>query len=179
MRKPILLLIVLVLACCLASCSAPATPKEFKSEAGNFSVMTPAPLQDSVQQVETPSGEVALHLFTGQADEIAYVLGYCDYSPELAKLDYAERMLDGARDGAVENTKGKLIAESSISLEGHPGREIVVQIAREDQPPMILKGHFFMVKNRLYQVTVVSPRSRAQDKAIDDFLQSFKLLGQP
>jgi hypothetical protein len=178
MRKSILLLITLMLACCLASCSAPPAPKEFKSEAGRFTVMTPAPLQESVQPVETQTGNIDLHLFTGQQDEIAYVVGYCDYSPEVAKPHNAEAMLDGACDGAVSNTKGKLIAEDNITLDGHPGREVVIQIAHEDQPPMIIKGHFFMVQTRLYQVTVVAPRSRANDKAVGDFLQSFKLLGQ-
>lgn len=178
MKKFFLPLITLMLACCLASCSAAPAPKEFKSEAGRFSVTTPAQMQESVQPVETQSGKIDLHLFTGQQDEIAYIVGYCDYSPDLAKPENAEHMLDGARDGAVSNTKGKLIGESSITLDGHPGREIGVQVAPEDQPPMIIKGHFFMVKNRLYQVTVVAPRSRAQDKAVDDFLQSFKLLGE-
>lgn len=178
MRKSIILLTTLMLACCLASCSAPPTIKEFKSEAGRFSVMTPAPLQETAQPVETQGGKIDLHLFTGQQDDIAYVVGYCDYSPELAKPDNAEKMLDGARDGAVGNTHGKLTSETTITLAGHPGREIVIEAAGEDRPPMTIKGHLFMVKNRLYQVTVVAPRSRAGDKAIDDFLQSFKLLGQ-
>ncbi len=178
MRKYILLLFTLLLACCLAACSAKPVPKEFKSEAGRFSVVTPATLTESVQQVETQAGnKLDLHIFNGLEDEIAFIVAYNDYPPELTKPENAEAMLDGARDGAVSHSKGKLLSESNIALEGHPGREIIIQTASEDQPPLITKTHLFVVKNRLYQVTVVAPRSRAGDKAVDDFLQSFKLLG--
>lgn len=178
MRKTIIFLITLMLACCLASCSAPPAPKEFQSKAGGFSVMTPAPLQEAVQPVETQGSKIDLHLFSAQQDEIAYFVAYCDYAPELARPENAETMLDGARDGAVGNTQGKLTSETMITLAGHPGREVVIEARGEDRPPVTIKGRLFMVKNRLYQVTVVAPRSRAGDKAIDDFLQSFKLLGQ-
>jgi hypothetical protein len=178
MRKFSIFLITLMLACCLASCSAPPAPKEFQSETGGFSVMSPAPLEESVQPVETQSSKIDLHLFSAQQDDIAYFVAYCDYSPELARPDNAEKMLDGARDGAVGNTHGKLSLETAITLTGHPGREVVIEARGEDQPPVIIKGRLFMVKSRLYQITVVAPRSRAGDKAVDDFLQSFKLLGQ-
>jgi hypothetical protein len=177
MRKISIFLLSLMLAGCLASCSAPPTIKEFKSEAGRFSVMTPAPLQEAVQPVETQGGKIDLHLFSAQQDDIAYFVAYCDYAPELARPDNAEKMLDGARDGAVGNSHGKLTSETNISLAGHPGREVVITAASEDRPPVTIKGRLFMVQNRLYQITVVAPRSQAGDKAVDDFLQSFKLLG--
>jgi hypothetical protein len=178
MRKTSIFLITLMLAGCLASCSAPPTITEFKSEAGGFAVMTPAPLQEAVQPVETQDSKIDLHLFSAQQDEIAYFVAYCDYPPDLARPDNAEKMLDGAREGAVGNTQGKLTSETAITLAGHPGREVVIEAARgEDRPPVTIKGRLFMVKDRLYQVTVVAPRARAGDKAVDDFLQSFKLLG--
>lgn len=177
MRKSVIFLLTLLLAGCLASCSAPPTIKEFKSEAGGFSVMTPAPLQEAVQPVETQDSKIDLHLFSASQDDIAYFVAYCDYAPDLAKPDNAEKMLDGARDGAVGNSHGKLSLETAITLAGHPGREVVIETAGEDRPPVTIKGRLFMVKNRLYQVTVVTPRTRAGEKSVNDFLQSFKLLG--
>jgi hypothetical protein len=178
MRKTIIFLITLMIVCCLASCSAPPAPKEFQSEAGGFSVMSPAPLEEAVRPVETQGGKLDLHLFYARQDDIDYFVSYFDYAPGLARPDNAETMLDGARDGAVSNSHGRLVAESNITLAGHPGREVVIAAAGEDRPPETIRIHLFMVKNRLYSVTVGAPRSRAGDKAIDDFLQSFKLLGQ-
>ena len=95
MRKSVIFLIALMLAGCLAACSAPPTIKEFKSEAGGFAVMTPAPLQESVQPVETQDGKIDLHLFSAQQDEIAYFVAYCDYAPELARA--GQRREDAGR----------------------------------------------------------------------------------
>jgi hypothetical protein len=176
MKKAVLLAISLLLALCLTGCSA--KPQEFKSEAGRFSIMTPVALQEEAKSLETEAGKINLHLFAAQLDDIAYVIAYSDYSPEAAPPGYAEKMLDGARNGTVGNTRGKLVSETNISLSGYPGRELVIEVRGEDQPPTTFKGRLFMVKNRLYQVTVVAPRGKAGDKLVDEFLQSFKLLGQ-
>ena len=176
MRKPALILISLLLAVWLPGCTS--KPQEFKSEAGRFAIMTPVTLEESTNNLKTEAGPIDLHLFAGQLDDIAYVVAYSDYPPENAPPDYAEKMLDGARNGAVGNTHGRLISETKISLADYPGRELVIETRGEDRPPSIIKGRMFMVKNRLYQITVVAPRGKAGDKIIDDFLQSFKLLGQ-
>jgi hypothetical protein len=178
MRKSIIFLTTLMLACGLAGCSGPPTLKEFKSEAGGFSVMAPAPLQEASQEVKTPGGKVELHLFSTQQDDTGFYVGFCDYDPQLATPDKAEKMLDGARDGAVSSAKGKLVSEAKIDLSGHPGRELVIEASPGGGPPTIIKGRLFMVKNRLYQVTVVTPRGKARDKIVDDYLRSFKLLNK-
>jgi hypothetical protein len=178
MRKLVICTITLIMAVYLAGCSAPPTVKEFKSASGRFTVMSPAPLQEETRNIETDAGKIELHLFTGQADDIAYVIGYSDYAAESAPPDRAQQILDGARNGAVGNTHGQLVLETPISLSGYPGRELVIEAHAEDRPPATIKGRLFLVKNRLYQVTVVAPRGKAGDKVIDDFLQSFKLLEQ-
>jgi len=177
MRKFASLSSLLILLFSLTSCSG-SPPKEFKSDPGRFSVMTPVELQAESKTLDTEAGKIELHLFAAQLDNIAYVVGYSDYSPESAPPGYAEKMLDGARDGSVGNTKGKLISETPITLSGYPGRELVIETRGQDLPPAVVKTRLFMVKNRLYQVTVVAPRGKAGDKIIDDFLQSFKLLEQ-
>jgi hypothetical protein len=163
-------------AFCLASCSAAPTLKEFKSEAGRFSVMTPALLEETVQPVETQGGKLDLHLFAGQWGNIGYYVSYCDYPPELAQTDRLEKMLDGARDGAVGNVQGRLISEARIDLSGHPGRELVIETGAQVAPGARLQGRMFMVQNRLYQIMVVVPRAEKVPREGEQFLQSFKLL---
>jgi hypothetical protein len=179
MRKSAALSIFLILVFCLASCSAPPTPKEFKSEAGGFTVMTPVEMQESTQDVETQSGKLTLYLFMGQLDATGYYITYSDYPPEIVHPDRLENMLDGSRDGAVANFNGKLVSETRITLAGHPGRELVITgRPPSGGPGSTLKGRMFMVKNRLYQVMVMAPKGQAGAKEADAFLQSFKLLGQ-
>lgn len=176
MKRLMIPSISLLLAVCLAGCSA--APKEFKSEDGKFSVMAPVALQKTTQEVETQGGKLDLHLFYGQDGDLGYFVSYCDYDPQVAKASLAENMLDGARDGAVSNVNGKLVSETNITLGDHPGREVIIEARAEDRPPAIIKSRMFMVKNRLYQVTTVASRGRAGDKELDNFLRSFKLQGQ-
>jgi hypothetical protein len=176
-KKPVLILILLLLAVWLPGCAA--KPQEFKSAAGRFAVTAPKTLQESTQDLELQAGKIALHLFSTQQDNIGYFVSYCDYPPETMAHGDLEKMLDGSRDGALSKTKGKLVSETKISLEGNPGRELVMETADESGRRAIIKGRLFMVKNRLYQVMVVAPRSQAGDKEVDQFLQSFKLVGSP
>ena len=176
MRKSVIPSILLLLAFCLAGCS-PA-PKEFKSEAGGFSVMSPVALMESSQELETEAGKLDLHLFAGQLDDVGYFVSYTDYAPEIVQKGDPEKMLDGSRDGAVSNVHGKLVSETRITLAGHPGRELLIDAKPGDAPPGTIKERIFMVKNRLYQVVVVAPKRRDIATEADGFLQSFKLLGK-
>ncbi len=178
MRKFVILSISLLLACCLPACTAAPKFQEFKSEAGRFAVMAPLTLQEEAQELETQAGKIHLHVFSGQRDDIGYFVSYCDYPPEIVQRGDPEKMLDGSRDGAVSNANGKLLSETKITLEGHPGRELVMEARDESGRGGTIKGRLFMVKNRLYQVMVVAPRGQAGGQATDTFLQSFKLLGQ-
>ena len=129
MRKSVLLLISLLLAVWLPGCTA--KPQEFKSAAGRFAVTTPKTLQESTQDVETQGGKIDLYLFSTQQDNIGYFVSYCDYSPEIMVHSDLEKMLDGSRDGAVGNTKGKLLSETKITLADYPGRELVIETTDE------------------------------------------------
>ena len=177
MRKSVILLISLLLAVWLPGCTP--KPQEFKSAAGRFAVTAPKTLQESSQDLELQSGKIILYLFSTQQDNIGYFVSYCDYPPETMAHGDLEKMLDGSRDGALSNVKGELVSETKITLEGNPGRELVMETADESGRRATIKGRLFMVKNRLYQVMVVAPRSQAADKEVDQFIQSFKLLGKP
>ncbi len=175
MRNSTLLLMALLAAVWLAGCGS--RPQEFKSEAGGFAVTAPRPLQESSQDLDIEAAKIALHLFSTQQDNIGYFVSYCDYPPTVMAHGDPEKMLDGSRDGALSNAKGQLLSETRITLAGNPGRELVMEAADESGRAVTIKGRLFMVKNRLYQVMVVAPRSQAGDKEVDQFLQSFKLLG--
>ena len=75
-------------------------------------------------------------------------------------------------------TRGKLVSDTKISLAGHPGREVVIDARGPHGPRGLIRGRLFMVGNRLYQLMVVAPQGRDDEKAAEDFLKSFKLLGK-
>lgn len=155
---------------------APKVAREFRSEAGNFSVQTPYTLKETSQLVDTDVGKIEFHMFVGERGNESIMVGYSDYPVELMQTSNAERVLDGSRDGVVGNTKGELASEIQISLDGYPGRELTININIENVQAMVMRCRFFLVQNRLYQVVALVPKGKGNDKYIDDFLQSFTLL---
>jgi hypothetical protein len=68
-------------------------------------------------------------------------------------LDHVQRvgsasLLDGARDGAVANTQGKLLSELIIGIAGNPGRELKISAAGGKGTG---RAKLVLVGNRLYQ----------------------------
>lgn len=179
MRKCFVTCISLLLAFSLAACSRAPEAKKYISDAGGFSVMTPTHLTETVQPLETEAGKIDLHLFSGQRDDTGYFVSYCDYPQKVGQQEDVDQVLDRSRDGAVANVSGRLIRETKITLMGHPGRELVIETGNPNGPRVRLRGRLFIVRNRMYQIMVVAPRSWEGAAGTVAFLQSFKLLGGP
>jgi len=154
----------------------PKVAREFKSEAGNFSVQTPYTLKESSESLDTQVGEIEIHSFLGEQGNESVSIGYTDYPAELVQVSDPERILDGSRDGAVANVKGELVSETRISLDGYPGRELTISVIADNKQEIVLRGRVFLVENRLYQIMAVAPKGKENAKNIDAFLQSFALL---
>jgi len=178
MRKSVIILISLLLAFCLSACNRAPQPRELKSEAGRFSVMTPTPLEEMVQSLETQGDKIELHIFSGQRGDTGYFVSYWDYPPGLVHPDRLEEMLDASRDGSVAKVSGKLIREGKLTLMGNPGRELVIETGSQTGPEIRrLQGRLFIVGNRMYQIMVVAPKDQKSRPEPGAFLQSLKLLG--
>ena len=177
MRKSVIILISLLLAFCLSACNRAPQPRELKSEAGRFSVMTPTPLEEMVQSLETQGDKIELHIFSGQRGDTGYFVSYWDYPPGLVHPDRLEEMLDASRDGSVAKVSGRLIREGKLTLMGNPGRELVIETGGQTGPEMRrLQGRLFIVGNRMYQIMVVTPKDQKSRPEPEAFLQSLKLL---
>ncbi len=178
MLKLLVRLIALMFAALLTACNSSRAPQEFKSEAGAFSVTTPVGLRAATQSVDTQAGKLEIHTFFGQQGATGYMVGYVDYPQEVVQQGDPAKILDGSRDGAVSNVNGKLVIETKVTLDGHPGRELVIDAKARNGEDGTVRARVFLVNNRLYQVMIVAPKGRVSSSAMNDFLQSFKLLGR-
>ena len=180
MRKSVIILISLLLAFNLAACNRAPQPRELKSEAGRFSVMTPTPLEEMVQSLETQGDKIELHIFSGQREDTGYFVSYWDYPPGLIHADRMEKMLDASRDGSVAKVSGRLIREGKLTLMGNPGREMVIETGGQTGPEARrLQGRLFIAGDRMYQIMVVTPKDQKSRPESEAFLQSLKLPGGP
>lgn len=147
--------------------------KEFSSEEGRFSVLLPRTPRQTTETVDAPSGEIDEHTFTTIYGDTTYVVSYSDYPQSLTSGD-TRAVLDALRDSAVTGFSGKLLSERSISLNGHPGRELEIQVS-DDSGTVIAQLRIFLVRNRLYYLYTIIPEERSSSPSVDKFLNSFKL----
>ncbi|KAM3101875.1 hypothetical protein ACKFKF_06325 [Phormidesmis sp. 146-12] len=175
MKKFLVLLYLLSLGFLTTACGAGVKSEEFKSQTGKFSVTSPIALREETKTLDTMAGKINLHMFTATEKNKAYFVAYADYPEQLLKVSNPEKMLDGARDGAVSNVNGKLVDEKKVSIDGSPGRELTIEAKGSNGQDGTVKARVFLVKNRLYQAMVVAPKEEVNATEMDAFLQSFKL----
>jgi hypothetical protein len=176
MRKIWLLVSVLLGIMLLASCTPKANWQEFTGPEGDFTILLPGIPKEEVQVVNSEAGDITVHLFNVPLGSFAYVVAYSDYPADLVANMGAEKLLDGARDGAVSNTRGKLLDESPVEIDGFPGRFLKVL---SPDGTGLAQARMFLVGNRLYQIFVASPKSDQDSEDIQKYLDSFTLKNQP
>ena len=165
-----------VLALTACGMLAPPKPKLLTSEGGGFEIMTPITLKEETQNAPSPIGNITVHMYSGERDNSAYVVGYSDYPEALIKMSPADTLLDGARDGAIKSFHGKITEEKKITLDGNPGREFNVDARLKEKIDANMKARIYLVKNRLYQVLVVGEKGKLSTADMDSFVESFKLV---
>ena len=155
------------------SASAKIKMQSFNSPEGKFSIMGPPQFQKNSQSIPTKVGNIELVTYTSSDSKsgTAFIVGYSDYPAELVKLSNPQKLLESAKNGQVSKTKGKLVSEKQISIQGYPGIE--VQIASE--MGVTLYGRLYMIENRLYQILSAVPSSQKLDNEIAQYLESFQL----
>lgn len=140
---------------------------------GASSISMPGTPSEETQSVQTPAGDIDVHTFVFEQKEVAYSIIYSDFPDALIAARDTEKMLDGARDGAISSVKGTLKAETKITLEEFPGREVKIE-APDGKHTVI--SRVYLVGNRLYQVAVAMPKEDPSSDDVAKFFSSFKLL---
>jgi hypothetical protein len=165
-------LAVVLLIALLTGCQQ-VTWKEFSSSEGRFSVLMPGTPSEKTSKVNTEVGPVDMFSFRVTQEDSGYDVNYNDYPDAVVEASDAGSMLDGARDGIVSSLQGKLLTEFIISLDGYPGRDIRVEGPDGEHT---VRTRLYLVDNRLYQLTVVTPKEDSFSKDVAKFLDSFELL---
>jgi hypothetical protein len=145
----------------------------YTSKEGGFSVALPAKPAESKQRVVTATGHLDVYLFIVETKgDAAYVVSYSDLPAAEIKAGTAEKRLDHAREGAVDNARGKLRTEKKIELGGFPGRELIIETDKD----VVIKMRIIAVNKRLYQTMAMGSGAFFQSKDVGHFLDSLKLI---
>jgi hypothetical protein len=145
----------------------------FTSKTAKYSVAFPGKAQEkvfklsmvTVYTVEVPLGAdcrlKAYSFETGLTEK------------DLKQEGFKDRYLDDARDQLVKDTKGKLGKESKIEVDGHPGRDFEISLAKGTAA---VRANIYLVDRWLYTLTVQGKGEKVIKSAeADKFFKSFKL----
>lgn len=152
--------------------------KQYTSTEGRFTVLMPGTPKTERQTQNTQLGPINIQAFAvaRQQESVAYIVAYSDFPNNFVQKANIQKLLDGARDGALRAAQGKLLSQRNISLNGYPGREFEFV----NPVGLITKNRMYLVNGRLYQVIVVTKQDTQKylSRSIAGFLNSFKLLAR-
>ncbi|HEV2912142.1 MAG TPA: DUF2092 domain-containing protein [Pyrinomonadaceae bacterium] len=148
---------------------------EFHSEEGRFKLLMPTKPTTQTLTLETAQGQVVHHGFTAAKDGIICIIDYADLPKPMIDPTTMKLIFDQARDELLKGMEGKLASETTISFEGHPGREIRIAFRGGEA-----RAKFFLVNERFYQLAFMNIEGLGKSSVdADKFFNSFKLVANP
>jgi len=163
----------LALAGALSGCGRGEAWTTVTAEDASFRVEMPGRARHARRALGTPAGQAPIEMWVREDGERAFVAGYTELPEAVRARFHPERLLDSARDGAIERVRGKLLREAPRELAGVPGRRI--EIAAEGGRVWV-RGDLFVRGRRLYQVLATVAPAEAESAAVRRFLDSFAFL---
>jgi len=145
---------------------------KFTSEEGNFKIAFPGEPTVTSDAVPTEIGDIQMKMFMYEKSrDEAYMVAYSDYPQEAVDAGDKKEMLQGSKEGVVENIAATIEEEKEIEINGNPGIYF-----KAKGPEFSTAYKLYLVKNRLYQIGILKAASYPSDAEIKGFLDSFELI---
>ncbi|MEZ4451880.1 MAG: hypothetical protein R3B09_20620 [Nannocystaceae bacterium] len=156
---------------------APESWMEFSSDEGRCKLRFPAAPRSESMDAPSPAGPIPTTTIAAEQRGAYYALAYSDYPVELVAESKLDNILDGARNGAVNNIGGTLLKEEQITFAGQKARAFEASASAEGME-VRLSARIFFVAPRLYVLLVVYPAGQVDAEA-QRFFDSFELKASP
>ena len=151
-----------VLAAAWVLSAGGAAAFQFTDEVGKFSARFPAE-----PTLDKQAGGTAVH-YTWEVDHEGrhFSVTFTDYERAPVK-NYDKNVM-----GMLAATKGKLLRQAKIDLDGVDGRETYTHLPDN----AVMRQRLFQVGNRLYQAVYAGPFGTESREDVETFMQSFQIL---
>jgi hypothetical protein len=162
----------------LTGCSKPGATQNAAAQwkttvADNrFSFQMPGQPTASIETADSPLGKLDIKLYQLSVDNAtrAYAFTATDLPATLSepKGEEIEQRLEGAQQGGVNNSKGKLLESKKITVAGYSGRDCLIQLPNTS----IARMRIVLVHRTIVVMEVINVNSQDADRYFD----SLKLL---
>jgi hypothetical protein len=143
----------------------------FRPSGVGYSLEMPGEWTVTEREIPSVAGPLTGHVAWVSRGEHAYMTMYVEYPAWAVKKTTATAMLDGARDGAVENAHGTLRSEQRLLVSNLPTRNIII-----DTEKAVVVDRFFLLKNSLIQALVIGPHGLETEANTKRFLDSLQVV---
>ena len=147
--------------------------EQFRCEDGRFTVLMPGKPKQEKNTIDTALGKIDLIMYMAGSRKISCIAGFCDYPQKYIDSTDPQKMLDGARDGAVANVKGRLVSETKVSFNSKPARQFVIEVPNRG----FITARIILVGPRMYQLMLIAPTNQGHEEDISRFFNSFTVDG--
>ena len=115
-------------------------------------MLPPCEPKESVRELIYPFGKAQGHFFDLRTEYADLGFSYANLPLSVEKLETLKIFFDNARDGLVTSSKGRLLEEKELSVEGHPGRILKLELPSGDT----IRQKVLVVGSHVYQMMFIS-----------------------
>jgi hypothetical protein len=173
--KPLIVVVLILLATITVQAIQGNTEwVTFTAPENSFSVLLPH--EPTLEVVPDPDDAKVTH---NRFNEFEKGYGFViEYFSEIHATD-ADQYFAGFQKGFLETTKGVLLKESKISINGWPGRELEVGLSADNGTKVFCTLHVYIVGQNLYSLSFIRLQEMDRDVAAGistKYFSSFKLI---
>ncbi len=166
-----------LIACLAILACTPSEWRELEVSEGGFRVLMRGAPHYVRQDLETPAGKMAAHLYSSDRTASYFAVGYSDYPLVLVVGSSPEALFKSVQDTWVRRIKGRLVAsDSALQLAGkYPGLEFTAE-GTDAKGDTFVQSRLFLVDQRLYQLVAMGRKGEVDQGTVNRFLNSFRLI---
>ena len=146
-------------------------------ETPEFSVLVPGKAKATEGTEQTEAGPVKTVTWAIQTVGPFFAVSTADYPAGKMSNATTSKVLEGARDGAMQNVQGVVEKDAPVflELEGRKKRYEGREFFGSTKAGIRIGARLFLVDDRLYQLICVSPRRDFTEEEFRKFVDSFKV----
>jgi len=145
----------------------------YRSVDGNFLAKFPGEPEFSSDRVKTQVGDVRYDMYVyKESSTQSFMVSISEFPSKHVKNEGAGNMLQNAFNGALKMLENSSILDDrNFAVNGMPAKRI-----KAHGDSWHVSGEIFMVKNRLYQVTILRDGAYPDEGVEREFIRSFHIL---